>query len=172
MNKGTWYAHWGLRIVGAVPHLLEMACTRPGYPTAGPPYSLVFCFALSRGYALTRMAVFQQGGPASAVLGIYSIAAILISTNWFIYVWAVNAGFIVETSLGYFINPLISVLMGVIFLRERLRPGNGARGSGCAGMIYLTSTYGTLPWIALTLAFSWATYGLIKRHPPGIAPPA
>lgn len=101
------------------------------------------------------------------VIGIYSIAAILLSVNWLVYVWGVNAGFIVETSLGYFINPLLSVLLGVLFLRERLRPTQWIPVSIAAiGVIYLTAVYGRLPWIALSLAFSFGFYGLVKKLAP------
>lgn len=98
---------------------------------------------------------------------IYSIAAILIGINWLTYVWAVNEGYIVETSLGYFINPLLSVLMGVIILREKLRPAQWIPiGLAAAGVTYLTIIYGRLPWIALTLAFSFGFYGLVKKVAP------
>lgn len=100
-------------------------------------------------------------------IGIYSIAAILLSLNWLIYVWGVNAGFIVETSLGYFINPLLSVLLGVLFLRERLRPLQWVPvGLAAVGVIYLTSVYGRLPWIALSLAFTFGFYGFVKKLSP------
>ncbi len=98
---------------------------------------------------------------------IYSLAAVLIGLNWLTYVWAVNAGYIVETSLGYFINPLLSVLMGVIFLRERLRAAQWLPvGLAAAGVIYLTFVYGRLPWIALALAFTFGLYGLVKKLAP------
>jgi chloramphenicol-sensitive protein RarD len=98
---------------------------------------------------------------------IYLAAAVLLSINWLAYVWAVNAGFIVETSLGYFINPLLSVLMGVIFLRERLRAWQWVPiGLAAAGVFFLTMAYGALPWIALTLAFSFGIYGLVKKTAP------
>jgi len=99
--------------------------------------------------------------------GIYLIAALLIGVNWLTYVWAVNAGFIVETSLGYFINPLLSVLMGVIFLRERLRTVQWIPVMLAAtGVLYLTFAYGRLPWIALLLAFTFGFYGLTKKLAP------
>jgi len=99
--------------------------------------------------------------------GIYTIAAVLIGLNWLTYVWAVNAGYIVETSLGYFINPLFSVLMGVIFLRERLRPAQWVPvGVAAAGVVYLTFVYGRLPWIALALACTFGLYGLVKKLAP------
>ena len=100
-------------------------------------------------------------------LGIYTIAGVLLTINWLVYVWGVNAGFIVETSLGYFINPLLSVLLGVIFLRERLRLAQWVPVIIAAiGVIYLTFVYGRLPWIALTLAFSFGFYGFVKKLAP------
>jgi chloramphenicol-sensitive protein RarD len=100
-------------------------------------------------------------------LGIYLIAGVLLTINWLVYVWGVNAGFIVETSLGYFINPLLSVLLGVIFLRERLRLTQWIPVIIAAiGVIYLTFVYGRLPWIALSLAFSFGFYGLVKKLAP------
>jgi chloramphenicol-sensitive protein RarD len=101
------------------------------------------------------------------VLRIYTIAALLIGVNWFLYVWAVNANFIVETSLGYFINPLLSVLMGVIFLKERLRFAQWIPVILAAiGVTYLTFVYGRLPYIALSLALSFGLYGLVKKLSP------
>ena len=101
------------------------------------------------------------------VIGIYAAASVLLTINWLVYVWGVNAGFIVETSLGYFINPLLSVLLGVLFLRERLRPMQWVPvGIAAIGVIYLTAVYGRLPWIALSLAFSFGFYGLVKKLAP------
>ncbi len=102
-----------------------------------------------------------------AALPAYMAAAVLISINWYTYVWAVNAGFVVEASLGYFINPLLSVLLGVIFFRERLRLWQWVPvGLAGLGVLYLTYSYGAPPWIALALASTWATYGLIKKIAP------
>lgn len=110
---------------------------------------------------------FRSAALTPKTLGIYSIAAVLLSINWLVYVWGVNAGFIVETSLGYFINPLISVLLGVIFLRERLRPAQWFPVAlATAGVIYLTVVYGRLPWIAVSLAFSFGFYGFVKKLAP------
>lgn len=94
----------------------------------------------------------------------YLFTAILLSINWFTYVWAVNAGYIVETSLGYFINPLVNVLLGMTFLKERLRPWQwfSVLLAGL-GIAYLTWHYGSLPWIGLTLAITFGLYGLIKK---------
>lgn len=98
------------------------------------------------------------------VVLIYFVAGAFLALNWGVYIWAVNAGFIIETSLGYFINPLVNVLFGFLFLGERLRPWQvAAVGIAAAGVLYLTYSYGALPWIALTLAFSFGTYGLLKK---------
>ncbi len=92
------------------------------------------------------------------------IAALLISTNWFTYIWAVNNGYVVEASLGYFINPLINVLLGVLFLSETLRSGQwAAMLIAGTGVIYLTIRFGSFPWIALTLAITFGLYGLLKK---------
>ena len=91
-------------------------------------------------------------------------AAVLISVNWITYIYGVNSGHVVETSLGYFINPLVSVLMGVLLLREQLRSWQWAAvGIGGLAVAVLTIEYGRLPWIALTLGFTFACYGLIKK---------
>lgn len=104
---------------------------------------------------------------SAKTIGIYAIAGVLLTINWLVYVWGVNQGFIVETSLGYFINPLLSVLLGVIFLRERLRLAQWVPVIIAAvGVVYLTFVYGRLPWIALTLAFSFGFYGLVKKLAP------
>ncbi len=100
-------------------------------------------------------------------VGIYTISGILLTINWLIYVWGVNSGEIVQTSLGYFINPLLSVLIGVVFLRELLGPAQWVPVILAAlGVIYLTVVYGRLPWIALSLAFSFGFYGLVKKLAP------
>jgi len=98
------------------------------------------------------------------VLFTFMLTAALLSVNWLTYIWAVNAGFIVESALGYFINPLVNVLLGMVFLRERLRPWQAvAVLIAASGVLYLTITYGALPWIALTLAFTFGTYGLLRK---------
>lgn len=91
-------------------------------------------------------------------------AAVLISINWLAYVWGVSAGRVVETSLGYFINPLVNVLLGVAVLSERLNRAQWMSVALAAGgVVYLTVAAGHLPWIALTLALSFGTYGLIRK---------
>lgn len=97
-------------------------------------------------------------------LGLLALAAAVISVNWDLYIWGVNSGHVVETSLGYFINPLVTIALGVLVLHERLRPAQWAAvGVGTAAVLVLALGYGRLPWIALTLACSFATYGFIKK---------
>ncbi|MFN2198132.1 MAG: EamA family transporter RarD [Anaerolineales bacterium] len=95
---------------------------------------------------------------------VHALAGVLLAINWLVYIYGVNSGQVVETSLGYFINPLVSVALGVIFLRERLRPLQWVPvGMATTGVLYLTVQVGSLPWIALALAFSFGFYGLMKK---------
>ncbi|NKZ02611.1 EamA family transporter RarD [Actinomadura latina] len=101
-------------------------------------------------------------GPRQALL--LTLAAVVISVNWVTYIYAVNSGRTIECALGYFINPLISVVLGVVVFRERLRAWQwGAVGVGAAAVVVLTVDYGRPPWIALLLAVAFATYGLLKK---------
>ncbi|MDA0639237.1 MULTISPECIES: EamA family transporter RarD [Nonomuraea] len=98
-------------------------------------------------------------------LALLALAALIITVNWGTYIYAVNTGHVVEAALGYFINPLVSVLFGVVLLRERLRPLQWtAVGFGALAVIVLTTNYGRLPYLALVLAFSFGLYGLIKKQ--------
>jgi chloramphenicol-sensitive protein RarD len=88
----------------------------------------------------------------------------LISVNWIVYIWATNAGHVVEASLGYYINPLVIIAFGVLLLKEKMRLGQWvAVGIASVGVAVLTIDYGRLPWIALALAISWGSYGVIKK---------
>lgn len=167
MSKGIWsgvaaYALWGFfpiywKLLQQVP-----APQLLGHRIGWSFVLLTLYILVSRQWRDFRSVAFQR-----KTIGIYSIAGVLLSVNWLIYVWGVNAGFIVETSLGYFINPLLSVLFGVVFLRERLRPMQWVPVALAAvGVIYLTFTYGRLPWIALSLAVSFGLYGLVKKLSP------
>ncbi|GGS19471.1 EamA family transporter RarD [Actinokineospora fastidiosa] len=97
-------------------------------------------------------------------LAYVAIGAVVIGANWVIFIWGVNNGHVVEVSLGYFINPLVTILMGVLLLGERLRPVQwAALAIALVAVVQLTLDYGTLPWLALALAASFATYGLMKK---------
>jgi chloramphenicol-sensitive protein RarD len=94
-----------------------------------------------------------------------ALAAALVSVNWGVYIWGVNNGHVVEASLGYFINPLLTILLGVLVLEERLRATQWlAVAIASLAIVVLTVDYGRLPWIALTLAVSFASYGFLKKQ--------
>ncbi|MEC5218895.1 chloramphenicol-sensitive protein RarD [Actimicrobium sp. GrIS 1.19] len=98
------------------------------------------------------------------VLAGFMLSAVLLSTNWFIYIWAVNNGRIIDSSLGYFINPLVNVLLGYLVLGERLRLGQWlAVALAAAGVAWLTWQSGHPPWIGLALAMSFGAYGLMRK---------
>jgi len=92
------------------------------------------------------------------------IIAFIISANWLIFIWAVQAGYVLQASLGYYINPLVNIFLGVIILKERL---SRAQTISCVlafiGVLFLTISYGVFPWISLSLAFSFGLYGLLKK---------
>jgi chloramphenicol-sensitive protein RarD len=97
-------------------------------------------------------------------LGLLAVAAVLITVNWGVYIFGVNNGYVVETALGYFIGPLVSVVVGVVLLGERLRAAQWlAVGLGFVAVVVLTVGYGRPPWVALLLAFPFAVYGLCKK---------
>ena len=99
-----------------------------------------------------------------ATVARFAASASLLSANWFLYIWAVASGRVVDASLGYFINPLVSVLLGVLVLGERLRPAQWAAiAVAGAGVLWLTVLAGQLPWIGLILAASFGTYGLLRK---------
>ncbi len=99
------------------------------------------------------------------VLGIMGLAGVLIYINWQVYIFAILSGHVVEGALGYFINPIVTVALGVVFLRERLRPAQWvAVGISAIAILVIAIGYGAFPWIALTLAFSFGLYGFIKKR--------
>jgi chloramphenicol-sensitive protein RarD len=98
------------------------------------------------------------------VLGSFVASAFLLSANWLVYIWAVTNGHVIEASLGYFINPLVNIMLGFLMLKERMRPAQwGAIGLAALGVAWLTWQSGSVPWIALMLAFSFGAYGLLRK---------
>lgn len=165
-NRGLWFAFGAYFIWGLFPIYWKLLKEVSALELIA--HRIIWSFVML-GLVLTLTA--QWGRLRTAlnwrVIRIYAIAAVLIGANWLMYVWAVNAGFIVETSLGYFINPLLSVLLGTLIFRERLRPMQWLPvGLAALGVGYLTLVYGRLPWIALSLAFSFGFYGLVKKLAP------
>jgi chloramphenicol-sensitive protein RarD len=126
-------------------------------------WTLVFCFiVLAATKALKSTLVTLKRPTVAAKL---FLSSLLISINWLVYIWATNNEHVVEASLGYYINPLIIIGFGVIFLKEKMRPLQWAAVAiATLGVLVLTFDYGRLPWIALALAVSWGSYGLIKKQ--------
>ena len=166
MNTGIWYALSAYMLWGVFPIYWKWLHDVPAAQVIGHRIGwsfilLVIVILITGQWKKLRSTLTRR------VLGIYLVSGLLLSTNWLVYVWGVNTGHIVEASLGYFINPLFSVLLGVIFLRERLRTWQWIPiGLAAMGVIYLTWTYGALPWIALSLTFTFGFYGLVKKTAP------
>jgi chloramphenicol-sensitive protein RarD len=155
------YALWGL-----FPIYFKMLNTVSPFQIMSHRMAWCFVFMLIimvlRGELLALMKTFTW---RTAL--IYLCAGGILSINWLTYVWAVNSGYILEASLGYFINPLVIVLLGVVFLKERLRLTQWIPiGLAALAVGYITVQHGKLPWIALVLAFSFGIYSLIKKIAP------
>ena len=168
MNRGLWYGLGAYGIWGLFPIYWKLIEFVPAGQIIA--HRIVWSFLL---LACVRMAAVARRLPREPLLGsrrivgLYTAAALLIAVNWFVYVWAVNHDFILETSLGYFITPLVNVLLGVVILRERLRSLQWvAIALAATGVGYLAIVYGDVPWIALALAVSFGTYGLVKKKAP------
>ena len=166
MTRGFWlaaaaYSIWGLfpiywKLVAAVPagqvlaHRIVWSCVALGVILVWPSRRRT-----------PRPAVTPR------IVLLYLAAALLIGVNWYLYVWAVGHDFVVETSLGYYITPLVNVLLGVAVLGERLRPAKWmAVALAAGGVAILTWAYGSPPRVALGLAASFGTYGLVKKTAP------
>jgi chloramphenicol-sensitive protein RarD len=167
VRKGIWYAVIAYSIFGFFPLYWKLLGGVPALQTVAHRilWSCVFLLAF---VAVTgRLSELRSAVRVPRVVGLYAAAAFVITLNWFCYIWAVDAGFVVQAALGYFIHPLVSVLLGVVLLGERLRRVQWwAVGLAATGVIYLTVLYRTPPWIALALALSFAAYSLLKKRAP------
>lgn len=163
MNKGVIYALAAYGMWGFFPLYFKLLQQVPA--TQILTHRMVWSFVLlALALSIRKEWKKFRANLTPRVVITYLIAAVLLSVNWYVYIWGVNAGFIVEASLGYFINPLVNVLLGTVFLREKLTPFQWIPvGIATLGVIYLTVNYGQLPWIALTLAFTFGLYGLMKK---------
>ena len=153
------YASWGF-------FPLYFALLKPAGPVEILAHRVIWsavCVAL----LLTAVRSWRRIGTLlrrGRTVGIITVAAVLIAVNWVTYIYGVNSARVVETALGYFITPLISVAFGLVIFGERLRPAQWlAIGIGAGAVAVLTIDYGRLPWIALSLAGSFALYGLMKK---------
>jgi chloramphenicol-sensitive protein RarD len=133
-------------------------------------WSFVFMLVICRFVLRIRLAPLLRDRRALLILG---AAGLLICGNWGIYIYAINSGHLLQASLGYYINPLVAILFGTLFFKERLTLIQKiATALAAAGVIYFTVDYGAFPWIALALAFSFAVYGALKKHGGYPAAPA
>jgi chloramphenicol-sensitive protein RarD len=160
MNKGTLYAVIAYCLWGFFPIYFKALHAVPAFQimTHRVVWSFIFLFIF---IVVLKEINTLLASITPRVLLIYLVASILVALNWLIYVWGVNAGYVVECSLGYFINPLVSVLLGMIILGEKLRrlqwiPVALAFG----GVLYLTVSFGSLPWIALAYLFLQESNGV------------
>ena len=170
-RKGIWlavaaYSFWGFvpifwKALDSVP-ALELLAHRILWSVP-----VLFLVIVGRKHLGVLRDSFRTPGTAATAL----VSGVLLSINWGVFVWAITTSHIVEASLGYFINPLVSVALGVIVLREHLSPAQRiAVGIAVVGVTGMTLLSGVLPWISLILAFSFGTYGLLKKRATA-APP-
>jgi chloramphenicol-sensitive protein RarD len=164
MNQGYWYAIVAYTAWGLLPIYWKIFAKISAWEILSQRiiWSVVFVVILvlaSKKWNSIKKAVPNWNSRIRII-----ISSLLIASNWTIYIWTVNNGHMIEASLGYYINPLVSVLLGVFFLGERLKPLQwGAMGVALIGVLILTINYGQFPWIALSLAITFGLYGLAKK---------
>ncbi|NRD09602.1 EamA family transporter RarD [Rathayibacter agropyri] len=167
-STGLLFAFGAYLLWGAMPlYFIAMAPASPFEIVAFRVlFSLVFCVILltvTRGWH-SFAALLRQ----PRLLGVMAIAGVLIYVNWQVYVIATTTGHVIEAALGYFMNPLVTVLLGVLVLRERLRPAQWvAMGVSAIAVLVIAVGYGAFPWVSLALAFSFGFYGLVKSRVGG-----
>lgn len=166
-TRGTWFAAASYVLWGTLPlYWKALQSVRPEFVLAHRiVWALVFTTTLVLFLKLGAevRSLFTDRRKTIRMVG----AALLISFNWWLYIWAINAGHVVETALGYYINPLISVLLGVLFLKERLSQAQKvAFALALAGVVVMAFGVARVPYIALGLALSFGFYGLLKKQAP------
>jgi chloramphenicol-sensitive protein RarD len=164
MNIGLVYAALAFAIWGLFPlYIRQLATVSPvEIVLHRSVWSLVFVLVVLS--ALRRWAWIGEVLRDPRRIRVFAVSSLLLAVNWLVYVYAVNSNRVVDASLGYFINPLVNVMLGVLVLHERLRrPQWVAVGLAATGVLWLTLLTGQLPWIALVLALSFGTYGLLRK---------
>ncbi|WP_372490743.1 EamA family transporter RarD [Rathayibacter rubneri] len=167
-STGLWFGFGAYLLWGAMPlYFIAMAPASPFEIVAFRVlFSLVFCLIL---LTVTRswagfLGLFRE----PRLLGVMALAGVLIYVNWQVYVIATTTGHVIEAALGYFMNPLVTVLLGVLVLRERLRPAQWiAMAISAVAVLVIAVGYGAFPWVSLALAFSFGFYGLVKSRVGG-----
>lgn len=163
-RKGVWVAASAFLIWGAMPLYWHFLKQVPSLQIVA--HRVLWCAVLVAAWLFWKQG---RGWYAAAMAnrrlaGWLALSGLCIGANWALYIWAVNAGHVVESSLGYFINPLLNVVLGTVFLRERLSPLQWVSvATAATGVLWLTFNYGSFPWIALSLAATFGIYGLIRK---------
>ena len=164
---GVVYAASAFLIWGISPIYWKALRTVPAFEIILHRIVWSFFFLVPVILVMRRWKDFVDALKSYRTLLILLFTALIISGNWLLYIWAVNNDHLLQASLGYYINPLVNVVLGMVFLKERLRPPQIlAVLLAAAGVLYLTIYYGEFPWIALTLAVSFGIYGLIRKTAP------
>jgi len=164
VKRGVWYAVGAYTLWGVFPIYIKWLQSVPAVEILAHRmvWSLVFVTVLltiQHHWAWVRLVIARP-----AMLGRFVVTASVVTMNWGVYIWAINSNRVVDASLGYFINPLVNVLLGALLLGEHMRPAQWAAVAVAAsGVLWLTVQAGTLPWIGLTLAVSFGTYGLLRK---------
>ena len=164
MNRGIAYAAAAYLLWGVFPIYFKALQHVAPLEILGHRivWSLAVCAVLL--LALRRLQWLADLRRQPRVLAWFAASSVLVAANWFVYIWAVNAGRVVDASLGYFINPLVNVLIGAAFLHERLRRAQWiAVGVAAAGVAWLTWQAGAVPWVGLVLALTFGIYGLLRK---------
>lgn len=167
MNRGVVLALTAYLLWGAFPLYFKAVQSIPPADMLAHRvlWSAVFVWALLA--AQRRWQWIERVFADPRVLATFALSAVMVSLNWGVYIYAVSSGNIVDASLGYFINPLMSVMLGAMLLRERMRPVQWfAIACATVGVAWLTWTAGRLPWIGLVIAVSFTIYGLLRKTAP------
>jgi chloramphenicol-sensitive protein RarD len=163
-RRGYGYALGAYAIWGLIPVYFKLVVKAPPLELLSHRVVWALVLLLPIGWRQDRLAELGRAlGARRAMLGL-SASTVLIAVNWLVYIWAVTSGRIVEASLGYFLTPLVSVLLGVVVLKERLeRPVALALSLAALGVVWLTLVVGRPPWISAALALSFGSYGLVRK---------
>ncbi|KDO28609.1 RarD protein [Saprolegnia parasitica CBS 223.65] len=167
MNTGILYCVTAYVVWGVLPIYWKQLEAVPADQLALHRIVWSFVFLLIVLAIKGEFTALRQEARGWRVFAVYTISSVVILANWMTYIWAVNAGYIVQTSLGYFITPLINVIIGVVVFKEKLRLWQWlAIGAAFAGVLVVAIAYGKFPWVALTLAISFSIYGVVKKQAP------
>lgn len=164
---GVTFAGSAFLIWGLSPVFWKQLSAIPAFETIMHRMIWSFLFLAPLLLAKKQWHVFLATLKSAKNLAILTLTTLIVGGNWFLFIWAINHDHILQASLGYYINPLVNVLLGMVFLGERLRPLQiAAVITAGIGVLYLTLSYGAFPWLALLLAFSFGFYGLLRKIAP------